>query len=33
MGSVVSLAANGVGTLVGNVVSVLFKLLFGASCE
>jgi hypothetical protein len=33
MGSVVSSAANGVGTLVGNVVSAPFKLLFGASCE
>ncbi|PUZ69485.1 LOW QUALITY PROTEIN: hypothetical protein GQ55_2G112500 [Panicum hallii var. hallii] len=33
MGSVVSSAANGVGTLVGNVVSAPFKVLFGASCE
>ncbi|RLM84390.1 uncharacterized protein C2845_PM04G09340 [Panicum miliaceum] len=33
MGSVVSSAANGVGTLAGNVVSAPFKVLFGASCE
>ncbi|KAG2633338.1 hypothetical protein PVAP13_2NG266400, partial [Panicum virgatum] len=33
MGSVVSSAANGVGTLVWNVMSAPFKLLFGASCE
>jgi len=33
MGSVVSSAANGVGTLVGNVVFAPLELLFGASCE
>ncbi|PUZ69468.1 hypothetical protein GQ55_2G110800 [Panicum hallii var. hallii] len=33
MGSVVSSAANDVGTLVGNVVSAPFKVLFGVSCE
>ncbi|RLN08281.1 hypothetical protein C2845_PM11G17470 [Panicum miliaceum] len=33
MGSVMSSAANDVSTLVGNVVSTPFKILFGASCE
>ncbi|RLN34612.1 uncharacterized protein C2845_PM03G26900 [Panicum miliaceum] len=33
MGFVVSSAANSVGTLVGNVVSAPFKLLFGTSCD
>ncbi|KAF8690849.1 hypothetical protein HU200_041249 [Digitaria exilis] len=33
MGSVVSSAANGLGTFVGNAVSAPFRALFGASCE
>ncbi|CAN6213898.1 unnamed protein product [Urochloa humidicola] len=33
MGSAISSAANGLGTLVGNAVSAPFKALFGASCE
>ncbi|CAL5065732.1 unnamed protein product [Urochloa decumbens] len=33
MGSAVSSAANGVGTLVGNAVAAPFRALFGASCE
>jgi hypothetical protein len=33
MGSVVSSAANGIGTLVGNIVFAPFELLFGSSCE
>ncbi|CAL5075718.1 unnamed protein product [Urochloa decumbens] len=33
MGSAVSSAANGLGTLVGNAVSAPFRALFGASCE
>ncbi|CAL5075696.1 unnamed protein product [Urochloa decumbens] len=33
MGSAMSSAANGVGTLVGNAVAAPFRALFGASCE
>ncbi|CAL5090145.1 unnamed protein product [Urochloa decumbens] len=33
MGSAVSSAANGLGTLVGNAVAAPFRALFGASCE
>ncbi|WVZ88426.1 hypothetical protein U9M48_034948 [Paspalum notatum var. saurae] len=33
MGSVVSKAANGVGSLVGNALAAPLKALFGASCE
>ncbi|RCV10605.1 hypothetical protein SETIT_2G123600v2 [Setaria italica] len=33
MGSVVSTAADGLGTFVGNSLSAPFKALFGASCE
>ncbi|TKW31758.1 hypothetical protein SEVIR_2G127200v4 [Setaria viridis] len=33
MGSVVSSAANGVGTFVGNALGAPFRALFGASCE
>ncbi|CAN6165995.1 unnamed protein product [Urochloa humidicola] len=33
MGSAISSAANGLGSLVGNAVAAPFKALFGASCE
>jgi hypothetical protein len=33
MGSIVSTAADGLGTFVGNALSAPFRALFGASCE